>query len=312
MLWTLPSSESSKAKLRGGESLAPRAVWGSYGAAGVLSVTAAYLGVGLVALAAWLVTGNIDWVVGYFRIPGAVLIMLLTAARFWCCRKVLAQFSQGELMHRAWLYVTASAGIDLSWTVMALILGTDSPLNPLPQSIRTAGGPSFLPIGELMGGTCRFTLLALGLWFALKAYRKSGLMGRLNYANWLALMAMGVYVALKIRDIGASFAGPAPVWLAIAAGWPVDPFLWLLLAQAMLLYRSARQMGPGWVPRCWNAIAVGVFLVILADAFEWACNWQYLPWQWSAAEWYIWPAAATAFALAPAYQLEAIHRAHEA
>jgi len=47
-------------------------------------------------------------------------------------------------------------------------------------------------------------------------------------------------------------------------------------------------MGPSWITRCWSAFAVGVFPVALGDAAIWGRQLGYLPWSWSALEWYIW------------------------
>ena len=96
------------------------------------------------------------------------------------------------------------------------------------------------------------------------------------------------------------------------AAWPVDVFLWLLLVEALLLYRSASEMGSGYIGRCWKALAVGVFLVSLGVVAMSATSWGYLPWPWSSVVWYVWLPAATAFALGPAYQLEAIQQVYAA
>jgi hypothetical protein len=251
------------------------------------------------------------WVTNYFRVPGALLAVFLAGAQLWFCRRVLDHFSEGEPMRRVWLCITASAAFDFAGVILIQILATDSALNPLAHLWAGSDGSRewFRQVGLLLGGTCRFTILALGLWYALRAYRRSGLLGRLNAINWLALGAMGLYVAVEIAEIGGLLRRSQPVPLAVIAGWPVDPFLWLLLAEAMLLYRSAQQMGPGSITRCWNALAVGVFLVLLGDVVLWASNWGYVAWPWSTLGWYIWPIAGAAFALAPAYQLEAIDRA---
>jgi hypothetical protein len=285
---------------------------GGYGCASVLlGVAGLYLAVGLVSYAAWIVTGNFFWVGDYFQIPGAILTVFLAGTQFWFARRALDQFSVREPMRMTWACITASAGFDLAGAVLIQILGKESVLNPLRWfgSMPAETVDALRRVGLMMGGTCRFSILALGLWFALRAYRRSRLLGRLNAVNWLGLCAMALYVVVEISEIGGILRRGKPVPFNVMMGWPVDPFLWLLLAQAMLLYRSAQQMGPGWITRCWNAMALGVFLVLLGDVVQWAASWGYISWPWSSIEWYIWPLAGVAFALAPMYQLEAILRA---
>jgi hypothetical protein len=293
----------------------PSLAQGKFGCAtAVLTVTGVYFAVGVVAFVAWRITGDFQWVGNYFRTPGALLAVFLAATELYFSRRVLEHFSPGEPMRKAWACIAASAAFDFAGTLLVQVLSKKSPLNPLrlmawwtPDTALAIGR-----VGTLMGGTCRFSILALGLWFALRAYRRSGLMGRLNAINWLALAAMAVYIVVEMLEIRGVLHSGKPVPIAVMAGWPVDPFLWLLLAQASLLYRSSQQMGPGWVTRCWNSMAVGVFLVLFGDVAQWASNWGYLPWPWSSLVWYIWPLAAAAFALAPVYQLEAIQRASAA
>jgi hypothetical protein len=292
---------------------APVVAEGRYGCSSILlGMTGVYLAIGLAGFVAWQITGNFRWVGDYFQIPGALLSLFLAATQFWFARRALDHFEAGEPMRMAWMCITASAGFEVANVVLSQILARPSMLNPM----QLAGwwspitGEELRKVGIMMGGTCRFSVLALGLWFALRGYRRAGLLGRLNRINWLTLGVMGIYVLAEIGEIGGVLRGSKPVPWHVIIGWPVDPFLWLLLAQAMLLYRSAQQMGPGWITRCWVAMAAGVFLVLVGDVALWATNWGYLPWPWSGLEWYIWPVAGAAFALAPMYQVEAILRAH--
>src|SRR5207237_7601 len=79
--------------------------------------------------------------------------------------------------------------------------------------------------------------------------------------------------------------------------------------EALLLFRSVRRMGGGWIGKCYAAFSAGVFLILLGDAAIWATAWGYLPWPWSALTWFVWIPAAGAFALGPAYPLEAMQQA---
>jgi hypothetical protein len=143
----------------------------------------------------------------------------------------------------------------------------------------------------------------------LRIYRQSNLLAGLELPDWMALAAMAVYIGLEVRETVLAMRGGMRPPLGMILGWPTDPLLFLLLAQALLLYRSARQMRPGLIGKCWQAIAIGTFLVALGDFLLWAARSSYLPWPWSAVEWYVWLPAEAAFAAAPVYQLRAVHAA---
>ena len=320
MLWTVPSykaqlCEPSYVNIRtlGWAGLAPGG--GKFGCSGLLAlVTALYRGIGILAFAGWRLTGNDAWVESFFKTPGALLLVFLAGAQLGFSLLVLKHFSPGESMQPAWLFITASAAFDFAGAIFIQILGMDSNLNPLRygSSWSPSVAATMRDYGLLLGGTCRFSLLAMGLWVALKAYRKIGLLVRLKAVDWLVLAAMGAFVASEMYQIVAAVQRGKPMSFTDIAAWPVDVFLWLLLGEALLLYRSAAEMGSGYIGRCWKALAAGVFLVSLGVVTMWAANWGYLPWPWSSVVWYIWLPAATAFALGPAYQLEAIQQVYAA
>jgi hypothetical protein len=163
--------------------------------------------------------------------------------------------------------------------------------------------------GLVAGGTVRFALLAAAFYGVLRIYRASGLLARLERIDWIALAGMGIYVGLEAREtILAIRAGMKPP-VAMILSWPTDPLLLALFGEALLLYRSARPMRPGLIGKCWRAMAVGTLLVALGDFLLWAARSSYLPWPWSAVEWYVWLPAEAAFAAAPIYQLRAIQAA---
>ena len=58
-----------------------------------------------------------------------------------------------------------------------------------------------------------------------------------------------------------------------------------------------------------SLLAAGTFLVTLGNVLLWAARSSYLPWPWSALDWYVWLPAEAAFALAPLYQLQAVYAA---
>jgi hypothetical protein len=229
----------------------------------------------------------------------------------WFSLQVLGHFSSGEPMRAVWLCIAGSATFDLAGVAFSQILAADTVMNPLKYLARWSPelGVSIRQYGLLLGGTCRFTLLAAGFFLSLRIYHRNGLLGRLKLMDWLLWIGMGVFTAKEFSEIVQVGRAGRVFPIVEIAGWPVDLLLWLCLVQALLLYRSAHEMGPGWITRCWNAFAVGLFLISVGVVADWATRWGYLPWPWNAITWYIWLPAGTAFALAPAYQLEAIQHA---
>jgi hypothetical protein len=277
----------------------------------VLLITSVYLVIGVVAFAAYRFTDNPIWVDSFFRIPGALLAVFLALVQLWFSLQVLSYFSHEEPMHAVWLCISASAAFDLMGTMFSQVLSAESQMNPLTHFSWWSAQSAMLirQYGLLLGGTCRFTLLAIGLGLCVRIYQRNRLLSRLKLVDTVLWIGMGIFSAIEVSDIVHAWRAGRLFPPVEIAGWPVDFLLWLCLAEAMLLYRSAHQMGPGWITRCWNAFAIGAFLICVGVVADWATRWGYLPWPWSALSWYLWLPAGAAFALAPGYQLEAIQSA---
>lgn len=279
----------------------------------ILLVTAAYLACGIGAFVAWRLTSNAAWVEEFFQVPAALAMLWMTAVELWLCIRVFQQFVPGELMRSGWLWISLAAFCDVVGTVCMQVLAVRSSLNPLLRIPGAASGTalqSWFEAGNIVGGTMRFILLAAGLAYGLKVYRRAGFLGRLKLLDRVILAGFAAYMIAVLYDVVVAFrhAGKPFRWTE-AAAWPIDPLLWLLLLEALLLYRSVQRMGRGWIGRCWMAFSVGIFLTATGDVGTWAFNYGYLPYPWNSIVWYLWLPAAAAFALAPAYQLEAIHHA---
>jgi hypothetical protein len=276
----------------------------------IARITAAYLAAGGLALLAWQVTGNPDWAVEFFQVPAAILMVCLALTEFWLSSLAIGQFSSDDLLRPGWTLIACSAGCQLVGMVCSQVLGVPSRINPLVL----AGSPeSLIPLlrnfGLLAGGTFRFAFLAAGLAFALKAYKQSSLGGRLGWAGRAVLAGFGIFVLRNVTDVARAIHGGKTPGIWEVLGWPVDPLLWLLLLQALLLWGATRQMGRGRIGLCWKAFSAGVFLTALGDIGAWAYQYGYLPWPWNALTWYVWLPAAAACARAPAFQLEVIRNA---
>ncbi len=277
----------------------------------IARITAAYLAVGVLALGAWGITGNPVWAVEFFQVPAAALMVCLAFTEFWLSSLVIRHFSSDDLLRPGWTLMAGSAGCQLIGMVCSQILGVASRINPLKL---TPNAASLIPlmrnIGLLAGGTFRYAFLAGGMHFALKAYRQSGLKGRMRWIDWVASIAFAVFLLRNVMDVVLAIrAGKNPgMWEML--GWPVDPLLWVLLLQALLLFRSAGQMDNGRIGLCWKAYGAAIVLTALGDVGLWVVNYGYLPWPWSSLTWYLWLPASAAFARAPAFQLEIMQDGH--
>jgi hypothetical protein len=203
-----------------------------------------------------------------------------------------------------------SAASELAGSILIQIFGVKSRLNPL--SYLTGGGgsvPVMRSVGLILDGPFRFALLALALFLILRLYHRSGFLGKYTALDWVTLALFGVYIIHEATQVVAAGRQGKQFSLAEILNFPADPLLWVLLAQALRLFRSVRKMGAGWITNCYGAFSAGIFLILVGDLAIWATDWGYLPWPWSAVGWYVWVPASAAFALAPAYQWEAMRHA---
>jgi hypothetical protein len=276
-----------------------------------IALTICYLGAGLFALLAWQLTANAAWVVEFFQVPAALLMVWLAVLQFSLSLSATRSFSPHDLLRPAWTLITCSCGCQLVGSLLSQVLGVDSRLNPLAHQPdwRETLIPGFRHMGLAIGGTFRFALLSAGLCYALKAYRRAGFLSRLKRIDWAMLSLMGAYLARNVWDVTSAVRDGKPPNAWEVLSWPTDPLLGLLLAQGLFLLRSAQMMGSGMIGRCWKAFAAGLFLTTLGDVGQWALNYGYLPAAYEFLVWYIWLPAACAFACAPAFQLGVIRHA---
>jgi hypothetical protein len=266
--------------------------------------------IGLLVFVVWRLTGNDTWIEAFFQIPGALLLVWLAAVGLLFNLRVCRRFFPGEPMRGAWQLIAFAAGSALAASILIQIFGTKSSLNPLtyfPSGARHM--PVFRNVGAVLDGPCRFALLAVAFFLVLRIYRRSGFLGGYTFLDLAALAGFGAYIFREATQVVAANSHGKQFSFAEILNFPVDPLLWLMLAQALRLFRSVRTMGAGWISNCYGAFCVGVFLILLGDVAIWATNWGYLPWPWSALQWYLWVPAAAAFALAPSYQWEAMRHA---
>ncbi len=281
-------------------------------AAAIVVITGGYLAAGVAAFAAWQLTGDTAWVEQFFTVPGALLTIWLASIELWMCLRVTRHFVAGEPLRSAWLLISGAAVFGLAGAILVQVLGTDSKLNVLLYLTEAGSRQTVLKLalaGHALGGTFRFAFLAGGLAMALSVYRRSGFLGRLHVLDRALLVLLGIFVARNIVDVVVALRGGKHPEFWEVLGWPVDPLLWLLLGEGLVLYRSVQAMGPGLIGRCWKAFSAAIFLTSLGVVGLWANEYGYLPWPWNSVTWFVWLPASACFALAPTFQLEALESA---
>ena len=264
----------------------------------------------LASFAAWWATGDRIWMRAFFDYPGVLFFVgcsLLGLRLSYLCWR---QFAPGDAMRPAWLLIVLFGLSQLAGGVLAHLLGNESFLNPLyylPSShglIRTAAytGGLFSPISMLF--------LAAGLFRVVQICRKNGVLAGLKTFDFLLLGIVTAYTIHYFTAVVFSSQHPeGPVTTGKIVTWMSDPLLCVLLLQAILLRRSAANMGWGLIGRCWAAFTAAIFLTSVGDIGLWASARGVIPFGLQAASWYVWYPATACFAVAPAYQLQAMLRA---
>ncbi|MGH9160475.1 MAG: hypothetical protein ACRD2X_10900 [Vicinamibacteraceae bacterium] len=268
------------------------------------------LALGAVASATWWATGDPAWIQSYFHYLGALFFMACSALGAALSWLVCRHFSRGELLRPAWFLIFLSALCQLAGALTGHVLGGRSLMNPvvfLPAGLSETLIPRALDVGRLLN-PLYMALLACGLFYVLRACRRNGVLGRLEPIDFTLIgIVCGYTVHFLVSSVLTSTPGGEPVDVVLA--WTSDPLLCVLLLEAILVHRSAANLGWGLIPRCWVAFTAAVLLTSLGDMGLWAWGEGHLPYALAVASWHIWFVASACFALGPAYQLQAILQA---
>ena len=272
----------------------------------IAAATVAHLAVGLGMVVASRLSGKPDLIANFFRYPGAIYLVGMSAIAFWLSLRCWRQFSKADLLRQAWLLIMLAAAMDALGNVCLHVLGAYAWLNPLTHTASGWPAPAIKLLGRvglLLGGLFQMALLACGLSFVLRAYRRSGLFP--NLSRWICLLAgvLMLYTVHEARLLQALLrSGKVSGGIQIL-GWPSDPLLIVLLFEAVCILRPVLGTGWGLIARCWAAFAAGIVFHALGDIL--ASRHGYPPQTIGTLSWCAWFLAGAAYALGPAYQLEA-------
>src|SRR5579872_2726192 len=178
-------------------------------------VTGVYLLVGLAMFGAYLATQNAAWVEDFFHIPGAILFVGMAALQLGFAIAVWKQFNPGEPMRLAWSFIVCAAACELFGSLATQVFAADTVLNLLRDSSVWSESTALAirHAGLAVGSTCRFALLAAGLYCALRVYRRTGFLARLMLIDRMLLGVLGLYVVWEAADLLTAIQhGKQPGW----------------------------------------------------------------------------------------------------
>jgi hypothetical protein len=275
-------------------------------------ITGIHMGMGWLFWSIWLVTGNEAWIRYFFDYQGALFFVGLASAEVFMCVLARRQFAKGEPLRYAWSSIILAASFRFSGMILSQILGSKSLLNPLVLmgSFDSRMTEILRETGQMISGPAHMVTLAIGLFVVVQSYNRNRLICRLNVLDYFLLSIVGVYALQQVREMFLWSCDPAAVFsFDTILHWATDPLLCVLLFEAILIRRATSNLGWGLISKCWAAYVAAIFITSIGDMGIWATNYGHLPWPASSVVWYLWFPSACAYALGPAYQVEAALKA---
>ncbi len=252
----------------------------------------------------WIITGDADWTITFFRYPVAWFLVFTCAVQLRLSYSVWKGFESDEPLELAWFLLTMAATVRLIGTSISQ-LG-----RPIIEQNRWLDPIVVRDMGIVLSSPLMFLLLGSGLAIVLKVYRQLGLLRTLGKIDYL-LIGLSVFFCLhqakEVIDWLPDLKRRFNVFAML--NWASDPLLSLLLVESIILWRAGRHLAGGYIGHCYGAFAMAVVLTSLGNVGIWLEAWGYLAWPERAVVWYIWIPAATCFAVAPAYMMQAIRSA---
>lgn len=279
----------------------------------ILLLMTLQVSVGIFLHFVWLWTGNFGWMRWYFDYQGTIYLIFLDVFKLWLCIVAWKQFREKESMRSAWLLISLAMGFELAGDLLKHWLRYDTYINPLHYIWPTwnASAANTLHIwGSAIAGPVFMAFLAAGLYKGLQHYRKIGMAGKLRRYDYVLVGAAGIYALyVLVTVVRIALQNTALIGTSWMLTWPNDMILALLLLEAILLFRTATDMGQGYIALAWGAFAVAIFLTSVESLGQWLTSFGHFPYPANAVVWYLWYVWAAAFALGPAYQVDAIRMA---
>lgn len=275
--------------------------------------TGGHLVSGLTFWAVWQLTQDEVWIRYFFDYQSALFFALLGGLEFVLAIWAWSQFSSNQPLRSAWLLVVLASACRLMGLVLAHVLGIRSYLNPsffLAEPWIASRSQVLRQIGLAISGPIHMLVLACALFRVLKVYRGLKMSAKLKLIDYLLVLVVSLYTVMQMYEIVRSLPQAGQhLTVYTLLNWITDPLLSLLLFEAIFIRRYVVAMGGGLIARCWGAFTVAIFVTSLGDMGLWVVRNEYIPYPLNSITWFIWFFASAAYALGPAYQVEATRRA---
>jgi hypothetical protein len=277
-------------------------------------VTCIHIVIGLVALSGYVLSENVTWLRTYFDYQGALFFLVFGGLEFFLASVARRQFYADEPLHRAWTFIMLASAVRWVGLGVGNWLNAPTYINPLFYFVQPWDSQAAASLRELglLVGRFNMLLLAVGLGIVIRLYKKLGILAGLKLIDYLALALVAGFVLRQgIQIYQLVSHQTSPLTFKEMHLWLTDPALACLLVEAVLLRRAVVSMGWGLVSKVWGSYALAILLTSLAHIGVWAWTYKYIPWQAGAITWYLWFFVTAAYALGPAYQLQASSRAKQ-
>lgn len=271
----------------------------------VLWISGVHFLVGLALWLSWRSGGTMEPVVWFIQGPSAVFMFGSAIVETILAFRVWRSFSPKQALWIAWACLTFAGVCRAAGMFVAHVLTPQRGLIVIPG---LAGNTRFHEWGLLFSGPYATLLMLVAFGIAVFTYWRLGARARFRVIDFVVVSVAGVYVGREMYELLVLYPGSLRDWTSYWR-WAMDPILLLTLIGALTLIRATRMQSGGLVGMTWAMYAVGVFFTFMGNACIWMVNYGHLAWdQASAVLWFVWLPISTAFAIAPAFQSEAISR----
>ncbi|HEY4364247.1 MAG TPA: hypothetical protein VGN17_24985 [Bryobacteraceae bacterium] len=264
----------------------------------ILALMLGNTAVGILGWIYWRLTGDNGAILAFFRYPNSLLTLLICLIEAGLCWEVWRQFEPGDSFRAGWFWLSLAAVAHLAGRTLS---------SPGSEEVWVSLGVNLRDAGSVLGGPVQMALLLVGLAQVAWQCRRLGILRKLVSADYLLLAVVSGFGVRTVYGISQYLAAGKPVTWTTLVSWSSDPLLLMLLAVAVLIWRSMAKLGCGLLANCWRSYVIAIALTSLGAASSWCLDCTVTSW-WTELGWYVWFLADATYALAAAFQAAALDR----